>query len=202
MQNPLLLLLLTAAAIYLAKLWRDDLRAAQAGAANPRAFPGAAPASVRAVAIAMAGAIVLVTAETLGELRLGLAAQQSHITWLFGAYTLAAAVIEELIFRGWLVIEGRGRAALWAGVVGASVVFAALHPFLWRWDDAGFALTLTTKGWFSAAAVFAASLWFYAARFAPWNPARSLLPCFAAHAAKNLAVLAVKFAQGYVVGWW
>ena len=202
MQNPLVLLLMTAAAIYLAKLWRDDLRAAQAGAANPRAFPGAAPASVRAVAIAMAGAIVLVMAETLGELRLGFAAQQSHITWLFGAYTLAAAVIEELIFRGWLVIEGRGRAALWAGVVGASLIFAALHPFLWKWDDAGFALTLTAKGWFSAAAVFAASLWFYAARFASWNPARSLLPCFAAHAAKNLAVLAVKFAQGYVVGWW
>jgi membrane protease YdiL (CAAX protease family) len=202
MQNPLVLLLMTAAALYLAKLWRDDLRAAQMGAPNPRAFPGAAPASVRAVAIAAAGVIVLVAAETLGELRLGLTAQQSRITWLFGAYTLAAAVIEELIFRGWLVIEGRGRAALWAGVAGASLVFAALHPFLWKWDDAGFALTPTAKGWFSFAAVFAASLWFYAARFASWNPARSLLPCFAAHAMKNLAVLAVKFAQGYVAGLW
>jgi len=50
--------------------------------------------------------------------------------------------------------------------------------------------------------VFAGSLWFYAVRFASWNPQRSLLPCFAAHAAKNLGVIAVKAAQGFVVGWW
>jgi hypothetical protein len=58
------------------------------------------------------------------------------------------------------------------------------------------------KGWFSTAMVFAMSLWMYAARLAAWNPQRSLLPCFAAHAAKNLAVVAVKAATGFMGGLW
>jgi membrane protease YdiL (CAAX protease family) len=125
------------------------------------------------------------------------------MTWLFALYSVVAApVIEELIFRGYVVLEHRGRAALWAGAAGASAIFAALHPFLWRWDEAGFALTPTAKGWFSTAAMFAGSLWFYAARLAAWNPRRSLLPCFAAHAAKNLGVVAIKAATGFVGGWW
>ena len=86
--------------------------------------------------------------------------------------------------------------------MGASVLFAALHPFLWRWDDAGFAFTFGAKGWFSSAVVFATSLWFYAVRFAAWNPSHSLLPCFAGHAAKNIAVVAVKTATGFMGGWW
>jgi len=199
MNHPLLLALLTAAGLYVAKLWRDDARAAVAGHPHPRALPGATPAPPRAVVIAVIGALVLVAAETAGEHALGIAAEQSTMTWLFALYSIAAApVIEELIFRGWIVIENRGRAALWAGALGASVLFAALHPFLWRWDDAGFAFTFGVKGWFSAAVVFATSLWFYAVRFARWNPARSLLPCFAGHAAKNIAVVAVKAATGFM----
>lgn len=203
MNHPLLLALLTAAGLYVAKLWRDDARAASAGHPNARALPGAALAPPRAVIIAIIGALVLVAAETAGEHALGIAAQQSTMTWLFAVYSIAAApVIEELIFRGWLVIENRGRSALWAGAVGASVLFAALHPFLWRWDDAGFAFTFGAKSWFSAAMVFATSLWFYAVRFAPWNPSRSLLPCFAGHAAKNIAVVVVKAALGFMGGLW
>ena len=34
------------------------------------------------------------------------------------------------------------------------------------------------------------------------NPTRSLLPCVAAHLAKNLGVVAVKYAQGFVGDWW
>lgn len=203
MNNPLLLALLTAAGLYVAKLWRDDARAAAAGHPHPRALPGAVLAPTRAVVIAVFGALVLVAAETAGEHALGIAGEQSTMTWLFALYSIAAApVIEELIFRGWLVIENRGRTALWAGAVGASVLFAALHPFLWRWDDTGFAITFGAKGWFSAAVVFATSLWFYAVRFATWNPARSLLPCFAGHAAKNIAVVAVKAAAGFMGGLW
>ncbi|HVU24051.1 MAG TPA: CPBP family intramembrane glutamic endopeptidase [Opitutus sp.] len=200
--NPLLLVILAVAALALGKLWLDDLRAARAGRPNPRALPGATPARPVAVVVAVLGALALLATETLGEKALGLADQQSRITWLFGAYSLVAAIIEEIVFRGYLVIEGRGRGALWAGILGASVLFAALHPFLWRWDDHGFALTLTAKGAFSSAIVFATSLWLYAARFAAWNPTRSLLPCIAGHAAKNAGVIAVKFAQGFVGGAW
>jgi hypothetical protein len=73
---------------------------------------------------------------------------------------------------------------------------------LWRWDDAGFVFTFSAKGWFSTAAVFATSLWLYVARLANWNPSRSLLPCFAAHTAKNLGVVAVKAFAGFMGGLW
>ena len=200
--QPLVLLLLIAAAVYVAKLWRDDCREALAGRPNPRALPGATPAPRRAVAIAVLGALALLMLETWGEIRLGIVGEQSRLTVLFGAYTLAAAVIEEVIFRGYVVVDGRGAAVRWAGIIGASLVFAALHPFLWVWDDDGFRWTFGLKGWFSTAAIFAGWLWFYAVRFASWNPQRSLLPCFAAHGAKNLGVIAIKAAQGFVVGWW
>lgn len=201
-QSPLVLLLMTAASLYLGKLWWGDLRAERAGRPNPRAFPGATPARPAAIVIAVAGAWVLLAVETWGEAALGLSGEQSRMTWLFGAYSLTAAIIEEVIFRGYLVIDRRGPAALWAGAVAASVLFAALHPFLWKWDDAGFALTLGAKGAFSTAVVFATSLWLYAARFGAWNPTRSLLPCIAGHAAKNAGVIAIKAAQGFLGGVW
>lgn len=201
MNHPLLLLALTAAGVYIAKLWRDDLRTAQAGRPNPGALPGATPASRRAVFIAIAGALFILAIETVGEVRLGLADEQSRITWLFALYSVCAApIIEELIFRGWLVVENRGRTALWAGAVLASLAFAALHPFLWEWEEEGFRLTLGAKGVFSTVVMFAASLWFYAARLGAWNPTRSLLPCFAAHAAKNAGVVMVKAAMGFMGG--
>lgn len=61
----------------------------------------------------------------------GLSAEQSRMTALFGIYSLLGApVIAEVLSRGCLAIEHRGRAALWGGVMGASVLFALLHPFL------------------------------------------------------------------------
>lgn len=203
MNHPLLLLALLAGAGYLAKLWRDDVRALRSGRPNPAAFPGATPASLRACLIGVAGALVLVGLETFGEYQLGLVDAQSRVTALFAVYSiLGAPVIEEIIFRGWLVVDGRGRLALWSGIVAASLGFALLHPFLWAWDDAGWRLTVDAKGLFSTACAFVSSLWFYAVRFAPWNPSRSLLPCFAAHAARNAAVVGVKAGLGFVAGWW
>ncbi len=203
MHHPLVLLLMTAAGLYVGRLWLADRRAARAGAPHPGALPGTTDATTRAVGIAVLGALMILAAETCGENALGLAAQQSHLTWLFALYSVAAApIIEELIFRGWLVVTTRGPAVMWAAALGASVIFAALHPFLWRWDDAGFAFTFSAKGWFSTGAVFVTSLWLYAARLAGWNHSRSLLPCFAAHAAKNLGVVAIKAAAGFMAGAW
>ncbi len=198
--SPLLLLVVALAGLYLGKLWWDDLKVARAGHSRPGALPGATPARPAAIVIAIAGALGLLGVETVGENMLGLSAQQSRVTWFFGAYTLTAAIIEEIIFRGYLVIDRHGRLALWLGIVAASVLFAILHPFLWRWNADGFVLTLTAKGAFSTAIVFATSLWLYAARFAAWNPSQSLLPCMAAHAAKNAGVIVIKAAQGFVSG--
>ena len=152
--------------------------------------------------VAVAGALLLLAVETGGESALGLTAQQSRMTGLFALYTLAAAFAEELVFRGYLVVEHRGRVALLAGIIGASAGFALLHPFLWDWRDGSLSFHGGTKAWFSTVMIFAGSLWFYAARFMPSNPTRSLLPCVAAHVAKNLGVFAIKYAQGFVSGWW
>ena len=53
---------------------------------------------------------------------------------------------------------------------------------------------------FSTLMVFLGSLWFYAMRFQPANPGRSLIPCIVAHLVKNLGVVVIKAAQGFVVG--
>jgi len=206
--DPLLLILMIAASLYMVHLWRSDYRAAQAGHDEPRPLPGATPAPLVACVIAAIGALIILAVETIGEIQLGLSAQQSSITVLFGIYTLVAAFIEELIFRGFIVIEGRGTKLRWLGIVAASVLFALLHPFLWIWQggwlwtDGRMELTLTGKGWFSTITVFVSSLWFYTVRFARFNPQHSLLPCFTAHAAKNLGVFAIKAVQGFISGIW
>jgi len=200
--NPLVVLGLLVAAAVAFRWWLADWRAARRGAPAAQPLPGATDAPARAVVLAALGGLALVAGETAGEYALGISAEQSRVTVLFGIYTLAAAFVEELIFRGFVVIEGRGRAARLGGIVGASLLFAALHPFLWQWRDGALQFQFGAKGWFSTGAVFAASLWFYAVRFWPLNPARSLWPCIAAHAAKNLGVFAVKAAQGHVTGWW
>lgn len=177
---------------------------AQRGQPNPRALPGAVPTERAAVAVAVAVTLLLLGLETWGEVALGIAGAQSTVTWLFGLYTLAAAFGEELVFRGYLVVVDRGRAWLWSSVVLFSLVFALLHPFLWEWkgEGDGLMLHLDTKGFFSTGVVFVGSLWFYTVRFFGLNAQRSLLPCIAAHLAKNLGVLLIKFQQGFVVGWW
>ncbi len=200
--NPWLLAGMIVAAGVMARWWWDDLQASRRGAASARAFPGATPAGARALVIAAAGGLVLVALETAGEAALGLTDRQSRMTALFAVYALMAAFIEELIFRGYLVVENRGRAALVAGIAGASVGFALLHPFLWEWHEGSLRVHLDAKAWFSTGAVFASSLWFYAVRFMPANPTRSLLPCIAAHLAKNAAVIAIKFAGGFFDGAW
>ncbi len=224
MNHPLLLILMSGVGVCCFRLWLADLKAgaAQAQSSNALAvanerksaeavplavshggMPGAEPTSPRAVLIAVAGALMILAGETWGEFALGLSAQQSRMTALFALYSVVAApVIEEIIFRGFLVVESRRPTVVWAGAFGASLVFTALHPFLWRWDDAGFAWTLNAKGGFSTVVVFATSIWFYAARLGPWNPTRSLLPCFAAHAAKNAGVVVIKGALGFLGGWW
>lgn len=206
--NPWSLVVMILVGAYVAKLWWDDLQAAKGGRPNPRALPGAASASARAMLIAATGGVLIVAAETWGELALGVSGKQSTLTGLFAVYTLVAAIIEEVVFRGYIVIDKRGRAALWTSVVGASVLFAALHPFLWKWDggmpwaDGHVVWTLGAKGAFSTLAVLVASLWFYYVRFAAFNRQHSLLPCFVAHGAKNLSVIVVKACQGYLVGWY
>jgi membrane protease YdiL (CAAX protease family) len=200
--SPFLTVLMLFGGAYVCKLWIEDYRAQLRGEIIRGGLPGATPSSRPMVIVAIGGSLLILAAETWGELRLGLSEEQSEITVLFGCYTLMAAVIEEIIFRGFLVVPDRGPVLKWAAVLSASLIFAAIHPFLWLWEDGVWTWTLTPKGWFSTGAVFLSSLWFYTVRFLPGNPTQSLIPCFAAHAAKNLGVFAIKGVQGFVVGWW
>src|SRR3954466_15740211 len=108
MQNdPRVVLLMIGVGVYVAKLWYDDFRSNQGGRPNPRALPGATPAPRKALIIAVAGSLVLLAAETWGEKAFGLTEQQSKMTALYALYTLLAAVIEEIVFRGFIVVENR-----------------------------------------------------------------------------------------------
>jgi len=200
--NPLTLLLMIGVSAYVIKLWFDDLGSWRKGKANERALPGATSAPKRACVVAALGTLVLLGGETFGELALGLAEKQSKITALFAVYTLCAAFVEEIIFRGYIVPPTKSWPVRWVGVGLASLLFAALHPFLWDWQDSHIVWQLDAKGWFSTAAVFLTSLWFYIVRFAGFNPRQSLGPCFAGHLTKNTGVIIIKAIQGYLVGWY
>lgn len=197
-ENPLMVIAYVALAAYLLHIYLGDARMELAGTPNPKAMPGATVAKLPIYIIGVVGALVLLGIETGGEIALGVVTEQSEMVWYFVFATLGAGVVEEVFFRGFLVVQNRGRAALIGSCVGFSLIFALIHGHFWSNED-GFAWTFTTKAWFTTAVLFANSLWFYALRFAPWNPNRSIFPCMLAHAASNLGVFGVKWVQGYVI---
>lgn len=192
-------------------LWWQDLRANRNGTPNPTALPGAAGCSRKFLTTATLGGIFLVALESTGEILLGLADEQKDITAFFLGAMLAAAIVEEIIFRGYIVISNQGRAWLVTSAIGASLLFALAHDFLWQYKPAegmpwwylteAISPSVTIKAWYSFGFAFAVSLYFYWLRFHPRNSSRSLLPCFLAHAARNMTVFAIKAAQGHVTGW-
>lgn len=197
-ENPIMILLYVAVAVYVGKMYLADYRTAAAGEASAGAMPGAFGAPLGAFVIGTLGALLLLGVETGGEIALGVADEQSDMVWFFVFAIVAAGVVEEVIFRGYLVVENKGRALLVGSCVLFSFIFAVIHAHLWSTED-GFEWTFTAKAWFSTGILFANSLWFYAVRFGPWNPKCSLFPCMLAHAASNLGVFFVKWAQGHVV---
>ena len=197
-ENPLMILLYVGVAAYVGQIYWGDYKAVASGDANAGAMPGAVAAPLGAFIIGTLGALLLLGVETGGEIALGLVDEQSETVWFFVFAAIAAGVVEEVIFRGYLVIDNKGKSLLIASAVGFSLIFALIHGHLWS-PEAGFEWTLTGKALFCTAILFANSLWFYALRFGPWNPKRSMFPCMLAHAASNLGVFFVKWAQGYVI---
>jgi hypothetical protein len=200
--GPLVIFLVAGLGAWVFRQWLGDFREARAGRPHPQAWPGASPCASPIILLAIAGSLALLAIETTGEYALGISEQQKNISAFFLVAMVSAAFYEELIFRGFLVVTGRGRAALLAGIIGFSLLFSLLHPFLWDWKNGGLVFDFSLKAGWSTALVFASSLWFYTVRFLPLNPTRSLIPCFAAHLAKNLGVFAIKLAQGHVTSWW
>lgn len=198
---------------YLFKLWRDDYRAAKSGSPHPKALPGATTASKSAIVIAVVGAVALVALATGGEYALGTVGEQSTVTWLFLLAMIAAGFYEELFFRGFLVVQKKGALILWGSIVGFSLLFSLFHvqyylekPEDMAWTDFGrygeATLKVTAQSIWTLLMLFANSVWFYTVRFWRLNPQQSLIPCFAAHIASNLAVFVIKLVQGHVGGLW
>jgi membrane protease YdiL (CAAX protease family) len=197
-ENPIMILLYVGIAAYVLKMYWADYKDQRGGEVNPSALPGAFKTTVPAIAIGVVGSLFLLGVETGGEIALGISAEQSEVVWYLVITWICAGVVEEVIFRGYLVIDKKGTVALVGSCVGFSLIFALLHPHLWSMDDR-FHFTITEKGLFTTGLLLANSLWWYACRFGPWNKTRSIFPCMIAHAASNLGVFFVKWAQGYVV---
>jgi len=175
-------------------LWWSDAKSKSSSG-----FPGASFAKPRVLLIAGLGGLALTLLETLGESLLGLTAEQTEMAAIALVPIMAAAIIEEIIFRGYLVVDRRGTAWLVGSVVGFSVLFALIHPYLWSWEDGSLSFEWTVKGAFSTLFVLVNSLWFYAVRFSFGNDSHSLLPCFVAHGVSNFAVWAIKGYQGFLI---
>ncbi len=200
-ESPFMVLLYVGVAAYVGYMYWGDYQSNQASQQpDPRGMPGATSASWGLYGIGVIGALLILAAETGGEIALGIASEQSEMVWYFVFAILGAGIVEEVIFRGYLVVDSKGRAALIGSCVGFSLIFAIIHGHFWSNEEGqAFAWTFTTKAFFTTGILLANSLWFYALRFGPWNKNRSLFPCMLAHAASNFGVFAVKWAQGFVV---
>ena len=191
-------ILIVAAAAVVAYLWFNDFRAFKGGKPFERALPGAAPAPVRLIQLAALVSVGIVIVETLGEYVLGISELQSTVPAYYLLPMIGAGVVEEVIFRGFLVVERKGRKVMIGSIVVFSVIFALIHGHLLTKGTAGFQLVLSPAAMWWTFILFANSIWWYAVRFFPSNKDRSLLPCFAGHIASNLAVFLIKLAQGFV----
>ena len=200
-ESPFMVLLYVGVAAYVGYMYWGDYQSNQASEQpDPRGMPGATSARWGLYGIGVIGALLILAAETGGEIALGIASEQSEMVWYFVFAILGAGIVEEVIFRGYLVVDSKGRAALIGSCVGFSLIFAIIHGHFWSNEEGqAFAWTFTTKAFFTTGILLANSLWFYALRFGSWNKNRSLFPCMLAHAASNFGVFAVKWAQGFVV---
>ena len=212
-QDPVGIIFYLVITLWLGRMWVRDLREAKTHPETAgKGLPGATPFALPAVAVAIAGTLALVAAETLGEIRLGISAEQSDIAAVMLVAYLTGAVAEEFVFRGFLVVESRGNAAKWISIFAFSAIFALVHPHLWSFEfpsdetlslpqkiASAFSANFTLKAAFSTFFIFAGSLWFYFVRFFRLNPHASIFVPIAAHLAKNTAVFLIKLSQGHVV---
>ena len=204
MDSPLINILLFAGAIYLFKIWLDDLKSQKTGSPNPKALPGAYASSIKWVIIAAIGAVGITLVETAGEIQLGVSDEQSTIPAYFILAMIGAGIIEEVVFRGYLVIENKGKIFLVTSIIGFSLLFSLGHYQYYTTEAAegagimGYTFQFEAKSLWTLLLLFINSLWFYSVRFLPFNPTRSLAPCFAAHIASNLSVFVIKAIQGHV----
>ena len=178
--------------------WILDLKSNLSKNPNPNALAGATICSRGIILVGVLGVMVILVFETFGEIIYKIDDQQSYLVWHSLFPLLAAAVIEELVFRGYIFINNRGQSILFGSCCCASILFALLHDHIWKWEDGEINFYFTEKSFFTTGFLLINSIWFYFLRFCKWNPHRSLLPCFIAHASSNLGVYFIKLFQGFI----
>ncbi len=202
-------LLSLAAGVYLLYLWLSDTKE---GGKEPNSdlkgkLPGSSWTTLAPCLLATLGAVAIILIVSSLEFYYDVSSEQSTLSWWMLPAMMGAAITEEVVFRGYLIITKRGRLTLVISAIVFSALFALLHPYLWthsvtspmgiEWVTS-LRLTLELQPVLATASIFALSLWFYRVRFWARNPSRSLLPCFCAHAGANLAVFIIKIVSGYV----
>ena len=168
------------------------------GQQTPSSLSSAYPTTAIALII---GALVILAIETCGELLLGIDEKQSTISWLFFLVMLSVGFYEDILFRGYLVIESKGRRVLILSIIIFSALFAIIdfHWIDWKEMKYGwFEFNFSLASCYCTCILFINSLWFYTVCFSVFNKTKSLLPSIAAHMVSNSGVFIIKLAQGHV----
>ena len=197
-----------AVSAYLFYMWWDDLRYFKKSGGKVRrgAFAGAAPVPAKYCLWGAVAAVGLLALHVWTEYSLGVVSEQTSFShWAIFSW-IAAAFVEELIFRGYLVVQNKGVLALGASMLFFSLLFALAHPFVWNYEipegasllDGVWVWDFSAQPVMSTVSIFECSVLFYLLRFIPQNSNRSLLPCIIAHATYNVGVYLVKLAQGVI----
>lgn len=207
MNDPVSVVFVTILTLYVGKLWVADFR--RNVPLSEKEFPGTGKCSGKLVGVGILAGLLLLACETFGESLLGVSSEQSTIKFYSLAALLSAAFYEELIFRGYFVVNRFGRNASIGFAVLFSVIFAILHPFIWNFEIGenaavyeiakwGWTWDFSLKALFSTGMKFVFSLSLYFLRLGTFNKDGSLLPCIAAHGVFNLGVYLIKLFQGFV----
>ena len=194
-------------ASYLFFLWFSDFKYfIKNNAIKKNAIEGATTTPVVLVVIAFFASIALLCVHTCTEISLGVANEQSKVQFWALFSWIGAAFIEELIFRGYLVVKNKGKLVLWGSIFFFSLIFAIGHPFMWDYtipENAQFGagewkFNFSAQTINATISVFECSLLFYVLRFLPLNENRSIIPRIVGHCTYNLGVFITKMCQGFV----
>ena len=194
-------------AFYLFYMWFGDYRHyCKTGELRKGAFEGATSVQSKLLWIAFATGVGILLLVTFAESLAGATSEQTSVAPFALISWIGAGFVEELIFRGYLVVKNKGKFALVGSILFFSFVFAIGHPFLWDYTvedgqsvlSGVWKLNLTLQATIATISIFACSLLFYSLRFVPMNVNRSILPCIVAHIAYNCGVFAMKLGQGFV----
>ncbi len=202
MEDIYLQLVLLAASAVIFKMFLQDLRS-KSGV--NKGFAGATYAPIFICMVGIVGSIFILALSTLSEKFFGVSSDQSEVAYYAVVFWIAAAFIEELIFRGYFFVDKKGKATFIASIIIFSLIFTLAHPFFkeYSFDEIKrgefFTLKFTTHAWISSITIFTNSLFYYYLRFTKLNPKKSLIPCVVAHLSYNVGVYVVKFLEGYVI---